>query len=653
MKVQYVYRKDEPDPLTDTELVNITVDELISQLKLSRQLLAVAEADKKIFEEDQINQLKEEVKTREEYLERKRTSELCIRYSETNLNHVARWLEKIWVRYGRPRSEALPFRCLSMAQIRTALQRRINTKRRSADVVTHKKNMYKVEKVYRDEWRRHLKDTLNEKKNMSINIFRSNNISTTDFYLRTIVRQTRDVTMMISNNMAYFDALHDAVSKFERVKCYMDDDHIHFERNLTDLKQSIVEQEKQLRYLAGVFNESAKGALRAEKDCNETDFDIRKAEKEQQRMIKDLNVALEEHRWTCTTRLRELVDMNVEIKSCFDRLPVIRTFPFHESPVAELAKVPETTELVRTFELLQDLTQTRTASEVLNAFRQKMNRSLNLESQNRRLDYLLVTIIHPEEKMFEEEFDANCTQTIARREALDRSLKEMHNEFDKRVTAARHVITAQRDTADEFQFFLETLDSINERVKRVFCNDPKNIEEEWEDQSIPGLRGLLSLTRQNILKMAEDNLFSVLSQPWSHLKEHVYHRDFLEYRAGKLSKTNDRTRFDHPPRDSIRDEAKRRARLLPSTVNVNYLTNAQVKQANWQMMERSRLAELDRLKLAYQKDEDERQMIEKRRLREDAQAALADKAKGKGKRAGTVPKSLHTKKPATEKKGKK
>jgi hypothetical protein len=41
MKSEPVYHEEEPDPLVDKELTDITVDELIAKLKLSRQLVSI------------------------------------------------------------------------------------------------------------------------------------------------------------------------------------------------------------------------------------------------------------------------------------------------------------------------------------------------------------------------------------------------------------------------------------------------------------------------------------------------------------------------------------------------------------------------------------------------------------------------------------
>ena len=156
MKQQHVYRQVEVDPLTDTELTHITAEDLISQLRLSRQILAVAEFDKQIFEEDRLYQIEEAARIKEDHLERKRQAELTIRYCQDNLYLVQEWLEDIWVRYGRSRTEALPFRRVPRARIRLELQKRINTKRRWMDSVGYVIRAGAVRRKGGDEWRWHL-----------------------------------------------------------------------------------------------------------------------------------------------------------------------------------------------------------------------------------------------------------------------------------------------------------------------------------------------------------------------------------------------------------------------------------------------------------------------------------------------------------------
>ena len=129
-----------------------------------------------------------------------------------------------------------------------------------------------------------------------------------------MVRQTREVTMLVSKQMTFFDALQDAFNKFTRINIYIADDHVHFGRTLSDLEAAIKEQTKQLLYLEGVAKESAEGAAQARQAYNETDEELRKAEIEERRMLKELRCALDEHHDICSTRLKELVNMNVEVK---------------------------------------------------------------------------------------------------------------------------------------------------------------------------------------------------------------------------------------------------------------------------------------------------------------------------------------------------
>jgi hypothetical protein len=142
---------------------------------------------------------------------------------------------------------------------------------------------------------------LEENRTLAIHIFPSDMIATANFPLHTIVRQTRNVTILIKNQMTYLDALHDAVNKFTRMENHLGDDHTHFQRNYTFLLHSILKQERQLKYLAGVSYESAEGAYRAKKAYKETDFNLKKAYFHETEILKDLHCALVEHRHLCAS----------------------------------------------------------------------------------------------------------------------------------------------------------------------------------------------------------------------------------------------------------------------------------------------------------------------------------------------------------------
>jgi hypothetical protein len=93
----------------------------------------------------------------------------------------------------------------------------------------------------------------------------------------------------------------------------------------------------------------------------------------------------------------------------------------------------------------------------------------------------------------------------------------------------------------------------------------------------------------------------------------------------KVANDNDRTKFDQPESSLIKKEEG--LAKLPPDLNLHYLTNAQVKDANWLMKELFRLNEFDRLRLANQKDAKENILIERKKAREEAVTALAATSK--------------------------
>ena len=137
----------------------------------------------------------------------------------------------------------------------------------------------------------------------------------------------------------------------------------------------------------------------------------------------------------------------------------------------------------------------------------------------------------------------------------------------------------------QFGLFLETLDSVNERICRTFSH-PASQQDPCDE---PGLHGLLNLTARNLTEVAAVQLESCLSESWDQLTHHVNHHAFLEYRSGKLANANDRTKFDQPAPDMVREEGARLAHPVV-TVNTRYLTNAQIKEANWQIQERAQVS---------------------------------------------------------------
>ena len=153
---------------------------------------------------------------------------------------------------------------------------------------------------------------MEQKKNNDANIFKSEDIP--NFVLHTMVRQTRELTVNIKSHMTHFDMLGDTANKFSRVREYLYDDHFRFERMVSDAIAKIREQERQLRYLAGVFKEAEHASYLAKRAFDATDRDLRLAHEQEKKMLKDLRGALEEHRKLCNACLKDLVSINESVK---------------------------------------------------------------------------------------------------------------------------------------------------------------------------------------------------------------------------------------------------------------------------------------------------------------------------------------------------
>ncbi|GAV06929.1 hypothetical protein RvY_16837 [Ramazzottius varieornatus] len=623
MKFQYKYREEEADPLVDYP-DDVPTSELIKELKLSRKMLVVAEDDKKIFQEDYVKWLQDLEKERRELNDRKELAELAIQCCDDWV-HPKNWLENLWVEYGRPREESLPMKLARPAHIKMYLRRKINLKRRAIDRVCASHRWSQQERQRKLFNKRQLSQTLEQKTKNEANLFKSEDIS--NFVLHTMVRQTRELTVNIKSHMTHFDMLTDTANKFSRVREYLHDDHYHFARMVVDAVEKIREQERQLRYLDGVFKEAQHASYLAKMAFDATDRDLRLAHEQEKKMLRDLKAALEEHRKLCNTCLKDLVTINDSIKKSLHVGPTaLRRFPFYQTTKRKHdddVKGPLATELTRTFELLQGLTQSRTPDEVLKNIRHVyLEKNAYLETMNNQISHLIQTILIPEEKMFDDEVGQNTMTFLQRQESISATFTKLQNDFDNKTYVARRVIDEQLDTADEFEYFIDVMQALNRRIGQTFGTI-------YEDESFlenhPGLPELLELTARNIIEVCSHVIPSVMSAPWESLQDHVEHRDFLEYRSKKLPHANDRTIFDQPILDKI--EERRQLTLAIPKANVRYLTSAQIKEANWQLKERARLAELHRLKVAEQKDAEEKAMLEAREAREKAAKGAAEKKK--------------------------
>ena len=123
-----------------------------------------------------------------------------------------------------------------------------------------------------------------------------------------------------------------------------------------------------------------------------------------------------------------------------------------------------------------------------------------------RLEHLLITVLRPEHTMFENEHETNEAAVANRAAAAEKTIKDLQDSFDQRVEEARSIVNQQRDSAREFDFFIETLLSINGRISDTFSSRPamEQIGETSSDQSVLKLSG--QPTVGQLIATTENNL---------------------------------------------------------------------------------------------------------------------------------------------------
>ena len=123
-----------------------------------------------------------------------------------------------------------------------------------------------------------------------------------------------------------------------------------------------------------------------------------------------------------------------------------------------------------------------------------------------RLEHLLITVLRPEHTMFENEHETNEAAAANRAAAAEKTIKDLQDSFDQRVEEARSIVNQQRDSAREFDFFMETLLSINDRISDTFSSRPamEQIGETSSDQSALKLSG--QPTVGQLIATTENNL---------------------------------------------------------------------------------------------------------------------------------------------------
>lgn len=173
-------------------------------------------------------------------------------------------------------------------------------------------------------------------------------------------------------------------------------------------------------------------------------------------------------------------------------------------------------------------------------------------------------------------------------------------------------MSQQRDNIEEFKHFTEILQTINIRIGKLAGT---TLDDEELATACPGVEGLLDLVEKNI-KLIAGRLPDYFRRDWDTMKEVVNDSEFLKYRASKLPSSNNRITFE-----AVNERPE------SPVFNPKFVTNAQFKQANEQILERARQAEAARLRAAD---------LESARAQEhDTKAQRKEKEHDKGRSSST------------------
>lgn len=231
----------------------VDFDVVADQVLLSRQLLLAAQCDEELFNADQqVHQ--EELRILLRNLDQQKfTAESAIRSCASQAEDQ-QFLPKFFQKFGRKRSEALPFRSMPARQIQELLLIKLRCVNRRIDLVGHRHYLHHKRKRAEKQRQNDLKTVLADKMHGAAFIYRDDPDT---YHLQLILRNTRKMTQSLADQMTFFDMLIDIANKFSRIKDYVGADAVWFNKVYDDLVKWLELQKKDREYLTGVFRVSS------------------------------------------------------------------------------------------------------------------------------------------------------------------------------------------------------------------------------------------------------------------------------------------------------------------------------------------------------------------------------------------------------------
>ncbi|XP_055345577.1 uncharacterized protein LOC129593345 [Paramacrobiotus metropolitanus] len=600
------------DPTAESDEPGIQPEQLIEELEHSRLVLHVVEYDGRLFDEHCRTGTAQFSRDVAALVQRRDAAQAAIHSTETD---DTGFLRDMFVRFGRGQQEALAYGRMTVPEAKSVLKKKIMYLRRKLDAQTYRRLQTRKQAIKERLARERLESLEREKREAGETAFKAD---TSNTVLNRLARETRQMIEGINGTLVYVDLMADMGRKLGRVRGYLGEDANRFESTLINLEERIRLQEKEMTYLANVFAESSRAKERAEKSFASTSEEMRRSERIRDAMLRDVQAALEEHKAICRQCMEQLVTLNATLKSSANACPlrcdpIIKPFPHALSAIRNRpgskrppdTLLPTHTELQRTFATLLDLTKAGNARELVQVFRGQVRQAQSLDSSTARLDHLLRTVLRPEFDMFQRERQMLEARSGARHDTLLRTVDRLQEDFQTQSDAAQAVIHEQQENVNEFTSFMEILFALNQRVAQL-DNTTTNTQYLREH---PGLEGLLDLTVSSLQRVVEQCKY--FHREWGALRQLVDDPGYLEYRQRKLPAVNNRVLFDSGPL---------RRRSTP-VFNEHFITNAQLKDANMELLERARLAEVARLKAADLEAEREKAHHEKMAQQEKKPAA--------------------------------